>query len=164
MQLEWPVGPINVEAHLGVVDLPDELVLSVRCIVFVGDEIVVCTNRHGSHPWPGGRREPGETFEQTACREVREETGWILDPASLRQLGWLRLEHQSPAPDDHPFPHPDFFQVVFTGRATHRDDAQGGSWTDTEGYEESSRLVSPDDPELVFERDDHARVFLDSLP
>ena len=162
--MAWGDGSLmHVDAHLGVVELPDDLVTSVRCIVRVGDDIVVCTNRHGSHPWPGGRRERHETFEQTACREVHEETGWILDASSLRQLGWLRFEYQETKPDDWTYPNPDFLHVVFTGRSTHRDDSQGGTWSDTEGYEQESRLASPTDPSLVFERDDIARVFLDVL-
>jgi 8-oxo-dGTP diphosphatase len=34
---------------------------------------------------PGGRAEPGETVEQTAVREVKEETG--LDVAVVRKIG-----------------------------------------------------------------------------
>jgi ADP-ribose pyrophosphatase YjhB (NUDIX family) len=161
----WGDGTMEVlvDAHLGLVELPDGLATSVRCIVQVGSDIVVCTNGFGRHPWPGRRREQGETFEQPACREVHEETGWVVDPASLRQLGWIRLEYPDEKKDDWPCPHPDFPQVVFAGCATHRDDRQGISWSDTEGFEESSRLVAPSDPGLVFERDDLARVFLEVL-
>ena len=39
---------------------------------------------------PGGRLEPGETPEQCAVREVREEVG--LDVEALRQAGVLRFQ------------------------------------------------------------------------
>ncbi len=41
----------------------------------------------GQVAFPGGRREPGETFWQTALREAREEVG--LDPARAAPLGAL---------------------------------------------------------------------------
>ena len=131
--------PLRICAYPLPTELPDTIVSSIRCIVRVDDAVVVCSNAGGSHPWPGGRREPGETFVETACREVEEETGWRVDPASLRELGWLHFEHLTPQPDDWPFPHPDFLQVVFTGIAIDR--AGDGAWTDTEGWETSSRLV-----------------------
>jgi ADP-ribose pyrophosphatase YjhB (NUDIX family) len=120
--------------------LPDELVVSVRCLVIVDRHIVICTNADGQHPWPGGRREFGESFAETARREVHEETGWMLDPQSIRDLGWLHFEHLSRQPDDHPYPHPDFLQVVATGSACERDRARDG-WVDIEGYEIASELV-----------------------
>ena len=43
--------PLRISAYTHVVDLPDELVTSVRCQVRVGDEVLVCTNADGiSHP------------------------------------------------------------------------------------------------------------------
>ena len=44
-----------------------------------------------THAWPGGRRQPGESFAETAAREVEEETGWLVRPGSFRLLGWLHL-------------------------------------------------------------------------
>lgn len=41
----------------------------------------------GQVAFPGGRREEGETFEQTALREAHEEVS--LDPAGVRLLGAL---------------------------------------------------------------------------
>jgi hypothetical protein len=94
--------PLRIEAYTPLVDLPDELVPSVRCLVTIDGELVVCSNPDGIHAWPGGRREPGETFADTACREVHEETGWILEPDSLRPLGWLHFEHLARPAGDHP--------------------------------------------------------------
>jgi ADP-ribose pyrophosphatase YjhB (NUDIX family) len=117
----------------------DELVTSVRCLVRVGRdvrELLVCTNADGiSHPWPGGRRAVGETLEQTAHREVVEETGWLIEPSSLRQLGWLHHEDLTPRPGGSPYPHPDFLQVVLAGRAHARERCIETPWSDTDGYE-----------------------------
>jgi 8-oxo-dGTP pyrophosphatase MutT (NUDIX family) len=140
--------PLRVQAFTGACAVPDELITSVRCIVVTDGGVVRCTNRDGSHLWPGGRREPGESFAETAMREVLEETGWRLDPHSLVALGWLHFEYLSERPADWPFPHPDFVQLLYTARAGDRDAApDDGEWSDTDGWEESSDVVSW--PELV---------------
>jgi ADP-ribose pyrophosphatase YjhB (NUDIX family) len=152
--------PLRISAYLGAAAIPDELITSVRCLVQVGDKIVVCTNRDGvSHPWPGGRRRPGETPHATAAREVHEETGWLVDENSLRQLGWLHLEHLSPVPAGHPFPHPDFCQLVLAGRASERAGGPTAGWTDTDGYETSSTLMSIEDAWQAVSRDPTSRAY-----
>jgi 8-oxo-dGTP pyrophosphatase MutT (NUDIX family) len=152
--------PLRVQAFTGACEVPDELITSVRCIVITDDGVVRCTNRDGSHLWPGGRREPGESLEQTAIREVLEETGWRLDPHSLVALGWLRFEYQSERPADWPFPHPDFVQLLYTARAVRRDVAPDGrEWSDTDGWEQSSDVVSWSD----LDADALTQPFLDLL-
>jgi ADP-ribose pyrophosphatase YjhB (NUDIX family) len=141
----WLEGslPLRVTAYLGWTELPPALVTSVRWFVRVRDQLVVCqTPEGGWHPWPGGRREPDESYEETACREVHEETGWFLEPDSFDTLGWLHLQHLRPPPDGYPYPHPDFLQVVYVASANSRDGGPEVDWTDTDGYEVTSRLVS----------------------
>lgn len=76
----WPGDiPVQVSAYPTLSTLPDELITSIRCIVRVDRRIVVCHAPDEQHIWPGGRREPGETYQQTAQREVHEETGWLID-------------------------------------------------------------------------------------
>ncbi|MGC4006980.1 MAG: NUDIX domain-containing protein [Pirellulales bacterium] len=50
---------------------------------FAGDSCGIEPHR-GRMELPGGYIEAGETWQQAACREVREETGLILDEAELR--------------------------------------------------------------------------------
>lgn len=141
--VSWLDGamPLRVSAHVGVRSLPEEFVTSIRCIVRVGDEIVICHTPDGADPWPGGRREPGESHWATAAREVYEETGWSLCPEGFRMLGWLHLECLSAMPDDHPYPHPDFVQVVYTATAEQRGTPSEEGWVDLDGWVESSRLL-----------------------
>jgi 8-oxo-dGTP pyrophosphatase MutT (NUDIX family) len=150
---------------MGPADLPSEIITSVRCLVLVRNQIVICQTPDGSwHPWPGGRREPGETYEETAYREVHEETGWLLDESSMEPIGWLHLEHLATPPDDYPFPHPDFLQVVLLARSTSRDGGPESSWTDTEGYELGSQLVGVHAARILTSTTDMpAAPFLDFL-
>lgn len=166
MDETWGSGqPIRLAAYTEPADLPEEVTTSVRCIVRVGERIVVCTNRDGfSHVWPGGRREPGETPAETACREVMEETGWTVDPASLELLGWLHMENLQGQPADHPFPHPDFLQYVYTATAAEGPDGRDPDWSDTDGYEVSSCLMSIDEAAAQLSDDPLALAFLRLLP
>jgi ADP-ribose pyrophosphatase YjhB (NUDIX family) len=164
-ETSWMGGtmPLRVSAYTTPIALPDELVSSVRCVVRVGDLIVFCENADGTHPWPGGRRHPGESYVDTAVREVHEETGWLLDRDSLRPLGWLHLEHLAPRRPRDPHPYPDLLQVVFRATATHRDGGPNSSWTDTDGYERDSRLVTLDEARATTSPDLLAPIFLDLL-
>jgi 8-oxo-dGTP pyrophosphatase MutT (NUDIX family) len=140
--------PLAIAAYAGPADLPPGLVTSVRVIVGVGAEVVLCTDRSGrDHVWPGGRIEAGETVAEAAVREVHEETGWHAEPASVAPLGFLHLRHGAPPPPGYRFPHPDFLQVVVAARASVRDAGRGGGeWTDLDaGFVASSRLVAVED-------------------
>jgi len=127
----WTIGQLELSTYAGEADLPDELVTSVRCVVTRGDQVLVCQEPDGRVMiFPGGRREPGETSQQTAVREVAEETGWDLDVGSLSVIGFLHFHHLSPVPADHPYPHPDFLQLVQHGTAT----GSPVDWVDPEGW------------------------------
>ena len=161
----WENGlRIRSTAYTAPAELPDPVVTSIRCIVRVGPQIVVCRNRDGiPHPWPGGRREPGETHADTACREVMEETGWTLDPTTLELLGWLHMENLDAQDQDYPLPHPDFLQYVYTAEAAESEEGRDPEWTDTEGYELSSCLMSIDEAFEELSADPLALAFLPVL-
>ena len=166
----WMDGamPLRVTAYIGAQctpRLPLEIISSIRCIVRVGDEYLFCENKSSRHPWPGGRRIAGESFAETAAREVHEETGWLLDKDSLRQLGWLRLRHLGPEPEGNPGPYPDFLQLVFVGAATEREGglSPDAPWDDVDDYELASSLVTLEEAIARTSTDMHAQVFLELL-
>lgn len=136
--LAWTTIAGAIDLHVGAcpVGLPDELVTSIRCIVTVGDGVLVCTTPNEQHCMPGGRREPGETWEQTVRREVAEETGWEV--GELVPVGFLHFRIESPSPEDNPYPWPDIVQVVFHAEGI-ACAAEG--WQDTEGWEQATDVV-----------------------
>ena len=74
--------------------------LSVSLVVVRGQgkdkEVLTVTSRKwGGSSLPGGKLDPGETFDQAAARELEEETG--CRPTKLKQLG--AVEHKPVASD-----------------------------------------------------------------
>ena len=55
------------------------------------------------YKFPGGGMEPGEDQLETLIREVREETGLAVDPASVREYGWVHRIHRSHRPTEEIF-------------------------------------------------------------
>jgi 8-oxo-dGTP pyrophosphatase MutT (NUDIX family) len=166
-ETSWMNGamPLRITAYTETEQtprLPLEIISSIRCIVRVAGKYVFCENKTSRHPWPGGRRNPGESFADTASREVHEETGWLLKPETMRQLGWLHLRHLGPEPDGNEGPYPDFLQLVFVAEADRRDGdlPEDAEWTDPDGYELESRLVLLDEAIEHTSTDMHAQVFL----
>lgn len=155
--------PVRISAYTTTPELPAELVTSVRCLVRVGGEFVLCENAEGCHLVPGGRRQSGESYRDTAVREVHEETGWLVRPGSLRTVGWLHLENLGTRPRDESLPYPDFLQIVLCGVATERDGGADTQWTDTDGWETGSRLVSPAEARSRSSNDMLDVVYLDAI-
>jgi 8-oxo-dGTP pyrophosphatase MutT (NUDIX family) len=101
---------------------PEPMASSVRTVVFRRSSVVMVTDRlnAGGHVTPGGRREEGETIEETVRREVLEECGWTVGP--LTPFGFHHFHHLDEAPPpDFPFPWCDFTQPLFV--------AEGLSWS-----------------------------------
>ncbi|WP_375419285.1 NUDIX domain-containing protein [uncultured Hymenobacter sp.] len=64
------------------------------------DGHILSTRSRGKDKYylPGGKREPGETDEQTLLREIREELTVTLDPASLVFAGTFEAPAHGHAP------------------------------------------------------------------
>lgn len=115
----WGRQVLRVQSYLGDGDPPADYVTSVRCVVLRGEQVLVVRDPEELHIIPGGRRERDEAFEQTAIREVSEETGWLV--GNLRLIGVKHFYHLSPKPSRYPYPFPVFLQLVYTGQALRYD-------------------------------------------
>lgn len=66
------------------------LEMATTCGVLItdGNNLLICHPTHGSK-WdiPKGRREPDEELVEAAVRELKEETGLVVDPDVLTYLG-----------------------------------------------------------------------------
>jgi 8-oxo-dGTP pyrophosphatase MutT (NUDIX family) len=107
---------LRITVHLAEELPPLELVSSVRCLLFRGEELMVLRNRDvEAYIVPGGRREGNEPLEATLRREVGEETGWTL--RDHRLIGCYWMHHLTPRPDGYPYPYPDLLQPVYMAEA-----------------------------------------------
>ncbi len=113
---------------------------TVDIIIRIGDEIVLIERKNPPHGWaiPGGFVDYGESYENAAVREAKEETG--LDVTLVRQF------HTYSKPDRDPRQHTasTVFIATATGSPHGGDDAR------------QAKTFSRDRlPELVF---DHAGI------
>jgi len=94
---QWPTIRVRVRTFVGVIDIPDVLISSVRSVVLRRGQVVLVRERTGeSHVTPGGRREAGESIEATVRREVLEECGWHV--GRLVPIGCFYIVPLDPAP------------------------------------------------------------------
>lgn len=143
----WGKGtiPLRITGYLADEPPPLAYVTSVRAVVFKGDEVLVQRNRDGYNLLPGGRREPGETLEETLERELLEESGWTLGARSL--LAVVHLQHLGPKPPDYRYVYPDFVWVIYVAEAeSYRPEAMVDDGYEVDSgfrsVEEARRLVS----------------------
>jgi 8-oxo-dGTP pyrophosphatase MutT (NUDIX family) len=111
--------PLRIAYYVGDPLPPPELVTSVRALVVCGGEVLTMRNEDGVHVLPGGRREPGESFDETLRRELLEEAG--CRARVTRVLGSAHLRHRAPKPPGYPFLYPDFLWLVYLAETASRD-------------------------------------------
>lgn len=64
---------------------------SVRGIIIKDGKIaMVHSLKYNYYKLPGGGIEEGEAYEDTLIREVREESGLVVKPDSIREYGYVR--------------------------------------------------------------------------
>ena len=122
---KWPVqGNLRIRLSLASTLPPAPVSSSILAIVLNSDREVLflhpsIPSGNISHVLIGGRPEPGETPEQTATREVGEETGWRVEP--VRMIGFRHFFHLEPWVEKSDRPYPDFIQPVFAAHAVAYD-------------------------------------------
>ncbi len=104
-----------------------EVVPAASVVIVDGDGRVLLVKRgrapqRGRWSVPGGRVEPGESFEAAAAREALEETG--LEVAVGRELWTVRI----PSQDGGEFEVHDFAATVTGGGLRPGDDAEDARW------------------------------------
>lgn len=94
---------LDVSFELGTP--PESLVSRVHLVARCDGGVVVCRSDLGSRFLPGGTREPGETPEQTADRELLEEAGGRRT-SGLAWFGAHRADSSREGPWRSHLPHP----------------------------------------------------------
>lgn len=104
---------LRIEQDLAWLPKPNacQLVLS-----FLGDRLLMTELVRRGWDIPGGHVEAGEQPEETARREVYEETGATLGP--LHPLGYHRLHLLGPRPEAYRYPYPVCYQAFYYAQVT----------------------------------------------
>ncbi len=142
-----PRAPSAVRARLVGVPVGNNTAANpreaARLIVLDPDNRVFLLNAHDpaepERTWwftPGGGIDDGETAREAAVRELREEVGYVLDPASLEGPVWERTAYFDFM--DEPFVQHEVFFIARVGpdaprvehewSATERDMLDGTGW------------------------------------
>jgi 8-oxo-dGTP pyrophosphatase MutT (NUDIX family) len=90
-----PLVGVDHTLHLvaSALPTPDELTAAVAVFVTDADGAVLLVHTVVRDAWgaPAGGRDPVETVLACATREIREETGLLIDPVALRPCGYERV-------------------------------------------------------------------------
>ena len=111
----WRAAVGSVDQTFSLCDMSpsDNLIGNVNIAPFVGETCLVIRLSNGQWEIPGGTREPGEPYIETAKRELLEEAGARLLTFTL--FGAWHCRSTAPEPYRAHLPHPEFYRVVGWG-------------------------------------------------
>jgi 8-oxo-dGTP pyrophosphatase MutT (NUDIX family) len=111
--VEYMPAPNHIELFLTQLQPPPELVTSSFCLPVRPDDQAVLFAMHQLRgpDMLGGHKEPGETPEQTAVREMYEEAK--ARAGQLHQLGYMRLTTTGVLPREYKYPTPVSYQMFY---------------------------------------------------
>lgn len=90
---------LTLDAHDYPADLKEIRRFAARAVIFLDGKLLLTENDFGEVKLPGGGIEPGEDDVQALIREVREETGCAVIPASIRPFGEIEEKRLSQRED-----------------------------------------------------------------
>lgn len=106
----WPWGPVRMRFE--ALDIPpqDHLIANVNIVPYTDRGWVLLQFASGEWEIPGGTREPGEPWMETAERELWEEAGCRMQ--SPRLIGAWRCRSLAQRPHRPDLPFPDYIRLV----------------------------------------------------
>ena len=78
---------LTLDKHDYTEDMPVFRRWNVRAVIFRDGKLAMERSSAGEYKFPGGSVDPGESWQEALCREVREETGLLVRPDSITELG-----------------------------------------------------------------------------
>lgn len=84
----------TIDAQNYTEDMPVTERFGVRAIIKRNGLYAMQKSRFGEYKIPGGGIEGNETCEEALIREVQEETGLIVEPSSIKEIGEVLDIHE----------------------------------------------------------------------
>jgi len=127
----------------------------VGALIYEGESILLVQRGHeplkGLWSLPGGAVETGEHLDQAIVREVREETGLLVQPTSIATI-FERIMRDAEGRAEYHYVLVDYFCTVLGGKLQAGDDSDQVEWVPlvavdsvklTEGTREVIQKVHP---------------------